>query len=434
VIATGLVTETLRFRVNGASQDAVATTLQSLHAMQEYALWWRSNAPASEPVWLWVQLEGETNQRRAFVYRIEMQFDVSWWDAMALQWMTEVVVSIERGVWEATANSGEATGNSLNSLGGVFDYTASPSADVPGDLPARLAQLKIYNSVFGTFWAGFRSANRHGTLANFVNRWECEAASALQTDAALAVNANASPGTGNSQVTVSFATSTSLVSRLYWLLSAISTNYNDMVGRYLVLLRCQNSDAATVNRVQLVTTTLTGREVYGPKRSVIEGGTGSTWQLVNLGILNIPLHDRRLTSFLAADAIRNQSINLYAQRVSGSGSLYLDCMMLVPIDEYFIYGSPNGTTNYFVVGPDGRAQCLGTSTVGTAYVRQAAALEQQSAIELGVPLGDGRLYIVAGDYDYTTRRHTHIPGSIPDTSLSAALQYVARWHSLRGSG
>lgn len=420
------VTEELTLIAAGSSQDNLAATLQNLHQMQAQARAYLEDDTEATKVYFHAKLDNETGERRALVRRIEVTFSTNWFGPEAVGNLVTLALTIEREAgWEAASPSAEASGAAISALGGAFDYTSGGGADIPGDFAARIAALGLTTSSADTLdnlWLGFRSATKHGTLANFVNLWQIEAGTP-GTDATETTDATASPGSGNSKSVVNFATQTGWYSRAALLLSEIiGGNYSDNYGRFVLLLRAK-VDAGTTADVKLKYGY--GAYINGETEPVRISATG--WTLHELGALTLPFRDLRAPSWMAASYDANGEIDVWARRVSGSGSLHLDCIVAIPADEYLIR-----VKHAEITSSGGRAWSLSTSplnTIGaisynvtpTAYIRSWCEV---SADGPGVPVGDGRCYIAAADVN---NAHTLA------NTVGATATFLARWASLRGA-
>jgi hypothetical protein len=104
--------------------------------------------------------------------------------------------------------------------------------------------------------------------------------------------------------------------------------YREMIGRYLVLLRCK-VDAATVCRIRLSSGY---NSVLRPYNDVDIANTG--YLLIPIGEVSIPAFSYRDEVTTVADyVVGNHKLQISAERVSGAGSLHLDAVCLIPTDH-----------------------------------------------------------------------------------------------------
>ena len=200
-------------------------------------------------------------------------------------------------------------------------------ADNGGTDAGRIAQFDIKGSSGGgtmtRFWVGLRPT--YFGLTDFTTLWECEDGT-LGTDTASAVDASSS---GGDVARVSFATATAMTNRVT-LVIGNTTTPNHMVGRYLVLLRCSVSAGTMGLQMR---TGYTGISVFGEHREVFISNTGE--QYVELGEIQIPGQGYR-SLLQDTNNVKNYTLIIAAERVSGSGTLDMDAIVLIPT-EHFLY-------------------------------------------------------------------------------------------------
>lgn len=406
----GPVVEQIVLRCEGSSQDSVAGYLQALHDMQRWAPEYFPYRLVQTPVWLHSQTKTETTGRRALVYRIDGKFtDDLLGEVQAEEFdsnMLGVALGVERHpYWEALTPTTELTTTGISALGGLFDYTAAPGADVVGDVPARLAELHMYAAAanLSYAWVGFRSVNLHDALTNYDPRAEMTGGTA-DTDGSMTVDATAS---GGQRLDVSFATQAGWYSRWYitYDLSGDGATAKRDSGRQLVLLRAY-CDAATTAEVRLRSQVLGSEDAFYTEPVAV---AATAWTIYPLGTVD-------LTTF--------PTIYLEARRTAGAGSFHACSITFVPLDEYFLY--MEGTN---VIGDNALANAA-TWTVepddylwGRSSDLSKYVLNVQQ-IGAGVPLGDGRAVIVGARASKAS--------TLTDT-VSCVFTAYPRWLSLRGA-
>lgn len=426
--------EQLTLLVHGTSDDNLAARLQSLHDMQTWAAAYMQDATEATPVWLHCKLDGETNERRALVRRIDLAPRSGWFEPDVVNSDVEVVLSIEREpYWEDTTTfSGATTVIAAGAAAVAMDYT-NVVGDITGDVDARLALLHVVNpagaGTLGRFWFGLRSANKHGTLANFVPIWECEDTDAtLGTDAVRAADAAASPGgAGNTRLTITPGTAT-WAKRLSIHLGDVTANPLDNEGRFLWLLRCGVS--AGKYEVQLRFGYAGMADALFAQGPVVEvANTGYDYKA--MGPSSIPVSTLRMEAAPTAIQIAAYQVQVWARRTSGAGTLHLDCLVPLPIDEgsltisnanlrptvgnastMDIHCTPEGT---WIGATDGYQDYANNHYQGCPVIQ---------ADGFSFPPGDGRL-VMAYAYD-TSSTLTDYPSSVTPT-------LYRRWLTLRGA-
>ena len=325
-----------------------------------------------------------------------------------------------------------------------------PYSSVAGDVSARLAPLDLYQPASGTalhgrdinnVWIGVRSQSQYNFETFWLYEWECETSDAtLGTNAARVTDTTASGDyfqniiTLYHKVTVTPGTAT-WARRLIFTRAAINALTQNGTGNFLWLLRAKVS-AGTWN-VGL-------KWVYGDSTTaslVVEGPkveyTETQWTIKETGIAGLPLYDQRAFSADMLNDSRNQAwrVEIWAERTAGTGTLDLDCMVPLPIDEgYCIVKNANmtaGTATYnaLAVATSPLAQTQALVLDNNGYIQNAPEVYTWN---WGLPPGDGALIIVAGAGTAEDHLIRHIINT-PDTALLDAPAYYPRWLSLRGA-
>ncbi len=442
------VVENMPIRLTGASQDDMAATMQSLHAMAEGAARYWSDRTESTPVWLHAKLVEETGERRALVRSIQFRFADDWYSEEA-KWadLAGTLVIERHPYWEAVTPVTLPEATLVGAAADVYDYTATPAGDVPGDAGGRLAPLSL--ATFGSawpeggaldrIWIGLRSRQKHpGWFGYFTPVWECENPRAtLGTSATRVADTTASPGeAGDTLVRVTPGTAT-LAKRLRIRLSDIigsSATHSAEFGLFAWLLRARVSTGSW--RVHLRYGHyhwLDGRFVRGPEFDV----SNTNWDIYHAGVRSIPLAAERGAGKYGGLALENRgygsyTVEVWAERTSGSGTLDLDCLCLVPVDEGFAFLS--GAALYSVEG--GPAVCwldtspadeVSSASFGDLAVRGLTGRAVVSAQNLYLPPGEGCMVIVYARTGGSALGETLVVGH------GGSAIYYPRYLSLRGA-
>jgi len=398
------VAERIPLWVYGTSHDNVAALTQLLSDMMRYTNnYWRDVDRAS-PVWLHSQLSGETNERRALVRTIGWKWETAHYGASMVGSTPEIQAAIERvGAWEQPTASTAVETAAIASIGGLYDYTAAGAADVVGTLPARLDYLYTWANAanLSVFWGGIRSAEKH-SLGAYNPILDFASQFTPGTDAADVVDATARSGT---RMEITFATQTGWFSR-----AAGANNIGDGTvsgegGDNLALLRAY-VDAGTVVDIKLGFSNVAAD---GVAYTGIQRISETSWTIIPIqGLWN-------------NDGL--PTVDLWATRVSGAGSLHVDCFVLIPVDALFMFAEGTG-----VMGNGAIANALQIFTRPDGVVksfssRLAVDVEDVSLEGAGIPVGDGRLVVCAAR---ASRAST-----VTDT-LTLKMNHWQRWASLRG--
>jgi len=328
----GRVIDTIQLGGKGAPADlergAVAIEWVLEHARQYY----------EDPVihlgrWLEWMANGEPESaagegsKRAFIYKGDLALTMpsglrgGFLDAELMATLT-----LHRHPFWENPSYETVSDSSVSIFGGTVDLTGE--AGSMGTAPGRISRFKLgplFND-FNDYWCGIRPA-REG-IADFDPIWEVEDGTIVDTtDTSNDADATAS---GGYRLTTTYGSDASLIERSTIRLNqAVTvTNWDHFMGRYLVLAR-----------VKVTSTAVCGIQMrYGyssaptiPQDEVYVDNT--SWQLVELGEIQIPPHTYRDQLGSAGVDVRHTTISLWHERVSGSGSLYVDALALIPAEH-----------------------------------------------------------------------------------------------------
>jgi len=430
------ITEAIPVLVRIASDDGLASTLQDIARLGQQAALYTANRHQT-PVWLSRKLTGETGGTATGVRHLVR--DVSFTPNAEFGGLFDVGPAITDGrigvlsvthhpYGEATTAVAASGTDSVSVLGGAVNYT-----DVTGDVPARLYYLNVDDMANATtiyqIWAGFRSDAQAGGDASLVNSlWEVEAGTP-GTDASETTDATASPGgAGNTKTRVTFATQTGWFDRASILMSDETANESAQTGAFVVLLRAKvNQGTAQIKLRQLGVAAGVYRD--GPVVDV----AATSWTLYNLGTVEFPIRDLHAVPIaLFADSYdQTDRLQIWGRVKPGSASTPdetdLDCLILIPCDEYFIHlqtatGSMTDDDIMVFVAPEDVPQAINVDDTSN-YFNNACPV---STIGAGIPVGDGRLFVATANDD---------SGAAPGitATVNVELSYYPRWVHFRGS-
>jgi hypothetical protein len=272
---------------------------------------------------------------------------------------------------------------------GVWADTSDMSGDAKymGNAPARVAALTIsgFTNNITKLWFGIRPAYKGFT--DFDPMWELENG----TNGTDTTTQTVTGASGGDAKRVTFSTAT-LTRRVTIQLSQAHTvsNYIHFMGRYLVLCRCK-VDASTECGIRMhhgfVDTP------YAAQEEVLIDNTA--WQLIELGEVTIPPRGWRAAGSFFYDNLSGYAIGLDAERLSGTGYLYLDALYFIPA-EYMI--AAQGLSNSFVpifsviTTPDDQVYSLVRSTAADSIPRLNPAV---AAPNWWIPVDPGFAVVAA---------------------------------------
>lgn len=412
------VDEVLTLLIKGSGHDDLASKVQALDNMIRQVSYFRSSAQ-QKGIFLRCQMTNETGARQALVLAARRENATALYTAPASPGnVVEAYKLVLRRMpwWERADDVVVAAQTLAHCVGGTLSFSS-----IPGDVPARLMPLSFEGHAGGTtapfyeFWAGFRTA-RYGTLANFVPVWECEDGTP-DTDASSVAEATAS---GGDMITVTFATTETMASRLTIKASQVTANTADQCGRFLVLLRAKHGGTGAVYVRMATGWVATNVYDVGVRVAVSD----ANWLFYALGEVTFPPSQVRSLGALAmAEA---------GFRIDASGpaaaELYLDCLVLVPVDEGFCHISgarvqeDTGTIEKTAVGKEADEAIYTYCYYGTT-LNQVTDPSGTSPAGFSLPIGSSTLVVVGrGSSASTLADHCDV-----------AIAYTPRWAMLRGA-
>lgn len=329
----GLVTETMTLVAPGTTTDAnIITAAQTITELAGRVEAYFNNRFKDNPV-RYIYNATNEDQKDAVVHEIILTpISKGTYTPLLGQGSAFFDLTIVRDELFEDVNYTEGpAATQVSTLGGHVDISA-----IDGSAAGRMRSMGVLNDDSGAgtvsnVWMGLRAANEGTT--SFESLWECEDGTA-GTDHALATSANASPSAGsNNYVVINFATP-SLARRMYISVDDVigDTNFDHFLGRYLVLCRCMLSSAGTVD-LQM-RTGYTGTAQADLTKAETIPITNTSYEFVELGEISIPPFGYKFQS-LTLDLMRYYAIHIYAERISGTPSLYLDCLVLIPSEIMF---------------------------------------------------------------------------------------------------
>lgn len=415
------IVETMTLLVKGSSHNDLATKLQNLAVKALEIQQDIEDIPTQQHVWLRAQLADESGARKAYISQIGIDIREALWGPPVSpgNFIRHCQLAVTRGHWERDTVPNILSLNSVGTLGGSGNY-----GTIVGDLPARIRILSFVGDVGGggplyELWAGFRTS-RLGTVANFVPVWECEDGT-LGTDASVDSTSEvntASPGSGSGKfVEVDFSSSESLVTRLTVEVEDVTANADDQRGTFAVLVRAKVG-ASTTCRMRLLDGFSSSDDWRTQSRVVL---SNTDWFMHALGTVVIPP-----TLGLSSGAhLVKFSLRLQAERISGSGSLKVDCFVLMPLSEGFVHVAKAAVQ--YSGGQTWSArvhQFPDYSIVGISWGPSGPIANLDVDLQrYGLPVGAGMLFLLA-------QRETQ---QILTDTCDLQIYHIPRWLMLRGS-
>lgn len=387
--ALGNVTETIRLQLNAGTLVQMAAMLSKLAQFRQDCNDFWDTFGQIEPVYLKHQIEGEPGPRYALLYNIEIHVETPndpgdphrlitlsiereyGWRGIApgdnpKRWAFDNVFSNQK---MTTSNASLLSGNDFlvydtsvlnraeqnaaQTSYNTRNFVDIPANKIPGDLPALLCfeygtsgTINAATAVFisKTSKRNTSNINRSTGVNEYIVRIFNAADATVVTDTSLAADTGASTGTTGLQRRSQTTFGTATLARR---LTFQGRNLAVMRGRYMVFTRARLSASSTTVQLQLAldevgsSTQLIGNPVNFSDEGT-PSGTGNTtlWGLVYLGVITLPSNNRRtavspngLGQNIGASSSGDVGLGIYAARSAGAGVLYINDLILMPIDE-----------------------------------------------------------------------------------------------------
>jgi hypothetical protein len=311
--------------------DTVANLItghNKIMAVIEKARLYHEDPLQSESWWLEANANGES-AKRALLYEGSLQAltGVGLDPLMATKKLRLGCSLSRHPLWESTAKTEIVIG-----LSGVAVEGAAVAGG--GTAPSRIAVASVMGAsgggIFDTVWMGIRPTYA-GT--QYFKSLCYLADGTLGTDTALVYDATGlHPGNPNVP-RCTFATVATEANRVtITMIQVAPTDYTHMCGRYLLLLRARVSEGTVAVRLKFGGATDAAWVSQTPVYI-----TSTNWHLYETGEITIPATGMQVQeSDLHAVAnaytgdVRNSQWEIWAERVSGAGSIDLDGIMLIP--------------------------------------------------------------------------------------------------------
>lgn len=309
--------------------DAIYRTVKKY---QEFDHW-------NDSCWITWRSDGEGNKRALVTDMTYKMISQATKTPLLTSGGAFLELAIKHLGWE---DGGATTSYSLNltNMDHIGDYYYNSSAQGSATKGGRLSVTVTPQSGAGftKVWVGIREKNNGAT--NFNPLIECESGT-TQNSSTITTDTNAHPGgAGNTCIETSFATTNSLVSRMHVSLGAITSYETEYYGKYLILVRMRNVSTA-VTRVQLHYGLST--DTHSLKGEVYVQGTN--YLFYPMGFVSIPPVTNKGSAFgySGADLYGDEiDFALWATRLSGSGEMRFDCIVLMPAEHLGITESSVG--------------------------------------------------------------------------------------------
>lgn len=325
------ITETFGLIARAAEATRIAA-VRDMQAAFEGAR--RYHFDAVEDNSWWMEANADTESvRRTLLYdgTLQVQTGIGY-DSLLDCGASAVQVTMTRHpFWENVAES-TAVKLAVNAFGGTWEI-----AGITGDVPSRIcrATIKGYSGSGGPLvrgWMGIREEYEGTTNFDPIIELETTAAGSghayyHSTDTS---NSGSDATCSNSYYAIcDFSSDTTLIERVGVRLYEVAyPNTADYVGKYLVLCRCK-ATSGTIG-LQLKSGWQNSDSFVSCDEVFIDN---TNFQLIPLGEVQFPPNERNQIFDMP---LLYMELQLWAERVAGTGSLYADALCLIP-STHMIY-------------------------------------------------------------------------------------------------
>lgn len=476
----GNVTETMHLVVTGPDMISAQRTLMSLYLMaRDCREFWTGNAQI-DPVYIQWWASCGAGRQYARIYNMEIAPEFAdapkptinitltierepYWlpippGANPVQWRFEfynqpysylngsISLSTTNMVFQAAQNRSEFTKSGSSETLISDNCITIPASVIPGDAPALMQFISQDITGNTQIIVGKKTTKITQYINTTTPLFLPQNLVFVAASGILGTDATATADTGASQnesalarrMEVSFATATN---QLRYTTPSPFNRTNRFIGRFMVFMRCRQSSGSVGDISMYLRYGATiATDTDGVKLNVVNpqviAGTGNTtnWGLAYMGVVSSPqlpgVADVTLGGSAQAGVNGSTSatfnFGLFAARSTGASLLYVNDIILIPIDEGSftieyaegISSNPNvyDETGYLTHGtPDIHARCsLPGATVQNAKFTG-------TGIQL-TPNIENRLYFIAYD--------TNIQSVINHT-INVSINLVPRWRGIR---
>ena len=438
------VYESITLRATGTSVDNLAANVQALHMYMQYVDEWKYKS-SNRYVVLYVQYKSkgssETQPREALIKSMAVSPATSAYNytARARDTVNEYVLTLERvPYWESVPQQTQILPAAVSKFGTITlgETAVLPTGSIKGDSYARFGgvihSFTSTSNPVHTFWMGWKT-DKYGTKENLKTKWSLRLAGSA-SDSRGSFGTDTTGGTSHADATAvdgykavcTFGSDTTLVRRATVTVDDVTTDYDDQRGSYLVLMRAKLTASGEV-RARLAVGYADSDNFSIYSRVVIDS---TTWYLYEMGVVTLPAAPRVFGALIGlSNEMRGMAIGVDAEQVSGSPSLDMDALILIPYEEGMakltgVSGALVGNKSYMELQstPDGQYEVLNFTKTGSVYVNQQAS---EPYIYRGIPYHTGCMGVFAFQ-----RETSSVLG---ESYKIEALTPQHRWRWLRGN-
>lgn len=337
-----VVTTVYRIYSEGADYDAARKQIEELLSLLDDSRKWHDDQYMDESVWL-RRVANDEQPKRALIKNYAWRAERS---ALTdeLQSHNQFLVgrlAITRlALWEAVTDDSLPGSATVNLLGGKVDVSSLVTGTLyQNERVANIsAVVNVSSGYLDKLWMGMRPA-RYG-VSQFQPVWDFEDFTTIGSGVDLVTVSGSHGGQvlrhrfsdGGGSESISYQIVINAADAIAGL-----TNAEHIVGDYLVLYRFQVSAANTVIGIRMSSGWAVSPQPYAADKKEEQYITSSgAWYLQPMGVASLPPHGYRKSVSDSPGGLKLDQLGFWfeAERISGSGYLYSDCIALIPHDHF----------------------------------------------------------------------------------------------------
>ena len=325
---------------NASTAAGIRTDYNELVALLDQATKWHKDDLESESVWLRWAADGETAKRSLiYDYAIRNNAGVAL-DPMQLlssRLAVDLAITHDAEAEDVTAFTAALIYAGLDSYD-FYSLYSGATAKSTGSRGGRIVSFYSPPAAGHTvdkFWVGLRPVATYAGFSNMELVWPLEDAGTYGTGTAYATEAGSY---GTQVLEVDFATgggSAALAMRARLSVEDYITGANtSMLGGYQVLLRYKLEASTDVAVRAGISESSAGYQYAAYNSMQYDLTADAAWHWLELGYMRFPPSGKRAAKETIGVDIGQLSVWLQAERISGTGSLFMDCVQLIPYEHF----------------------------------------------------------------------------------------------------
>lgn len=392
------VTTVYRVNLSDADRANTRAALIAVVNLLERAMKWQRDDLLADSVWLRFASDGETAKRAriaAYTFKNQAGAGVDPYQLLTHRLQVDLAITRERDPEDATAVSWSPSGGSDNLTSGYRVFRHYSGGYIPaGDRGGRIflplsVTLSGGSGILDKYWIGMRPERLGYSSFVPVIKFEDASGNSRPVDVDY-VSKSGSYGTNVARVRFSTGGG---VDSMAWrqfitLGDVMAGNYDHMVGEYQMLIRYQVDSGSQV-------AIRAGIAYAGNQDTAAYNGTqydltaDGAWHFLQLGVMRLPPRGfRYLTRSTSYGTIDLSSLTFWidAERLSGSGALYLDLIKPIPYDHYLAVSGLVAADGYYfnlITHEDGQIEAI--TRAGSGLLPISGYGEITEAHNWGVP-------------------------------------------------